>query len=63
MNSQRIDNAPMSGVMMNGSRLTKMTGPRNDCNARLTDNASAKPTNNTSGSVIKVKVRVKRNAR
>ena len=62
MNSQRIDSAPITGVMMNGSSETKMTGPRIARTVLLTVSAIARPTPTTSGSVISVKVSVKRSA-
>ena len=62
MNSHRMESAPMTGVMMNGSREMKMTGPRSARAVLLTAIAIANPITMTSGNVTRVKVRVKRNA-
>ena len=62
-NSQRMERAPITGVMIKGSKVIKITGPRRLRVKLLTASASAKPSAKTSGRVIKVKVSVKRSAR
>ncbi len=52
----------MIGVMMNGSSEMKITGPRRARTALLTTMAMTSPSPMTSGSVMKVKLRVKRSA-
>ena len=52
----------MTGVMMNGSRETKMTGPRSDRATLLTTTAMTSPPPMTSGRVIRVNVSVNRRA-
>ena len=62
MKSHRMDSAPITGVMMNGSRETKMIGPRMDRTALLTASAMPRPNSRMSGSVISVNVSVNRSA-
>ena len=62
MNSHRMDSAPMTGVMMNGNRETKMIGPRMERTALFTASAMPRPVSTTSGNVIRVKVSVNRRA-
>ena len=62
MNSQRIESAPITGVMMKGRSETKMIGPRIERAAAFTASAMASPSPMTSGRVISVKVSVKRSA-
>ena len=62
MNSHRMDRAPITGVMMNGSRETKMIGPRMERTALLTASAIPSPNSRMSGNVIRVNVSVNRRA-
>ena len=62
MKSQRMDRAPMTGVMMNGSREMKMIGPRIVRTALLTATAMPSPSSRMSGNVISVNVSVNRRA-
>jgi hypothetical protein len=62
MNSQRIDSAPITGVMMKGSSETKITGPGRRLGGIVDRQRDGQAQPITSGRVISVKVSVKRSA-